>query len=76
MKESFTAYINLALNKLTHKEADILTLSFGLGDTPVCSLQEIATKYGMSAERIRQIKSKALFKLKQILQGNYNLWDY
>ena len=76
MKESLSVNINRALNKLSRKEADILSLSFGLGDTPVHSLQEIAAKYGISSERIRQIKSNGLFKLKKLLEGNFAFLEY
>lgn len=76
MKESLTTNINRALSKLSRKEADILSLSFGLGNTPVHSLQEIGALYGISSERIRQIKSKGLFKLKKLLEGNYAFLEY
>lgn len=75
MKESLRTNINRALDKLSRKEADIISLSFGLGDGPVCSLQEIAAKYGISAERIRQIKSKGLFKLKILFEDKYSFFE-
>lgn len=70
MQESLVINISRALSKLNKREAEILTMSFGLCDTPSYTLYDIATKYGMSTERIRQIKSTGLFKLKRLLKGN------
>ena len=76
MHESTVTNISRALNKLSKKEAAVLTMSFGLGSTPVYPLPEIALKYNMSAERIRQIKSKGLLKLKSFLIGKYAFLKY
>lgn len=71
MVESVGINIKRALNKLTKREASILTMTFGLFNTPIFTLQDIATKYEMSSERIRQIKGKGLLKLKALLKGSY-----
>ena len=71
MKESVKTNINRALNKLTQREAAILTMSFGLSSSPIYTLHDMALKYDMSSERIRQIRSRGLFKLKNLLKGNY-----
>ncbi len=76
MKESVSTNILRALNKLTKREAAILTMSFGLHNSPTYSLQDIARKFDMSSERVRQIKSKGLFKLRNILKGKYALLDH
>ena len=73
MKESLVNNLNRALAKLSNNEASILSMSFGLSGTPRYTLQEIAMKYGMTSERIRQIKSKGLTKLKVLLKENYSL---
>jgi len=65
IKESLKIEINRALSKLSAKEVEILTLSYGLNDQKVHSLGELALKFGMSTERIRQIKSLGLKKLKK-----------
>lgn len=70
MKESVTTNIDRALKKLTRREAEILTMSFGLSSSPIYSLNDIASKYVMSSERVRQIRSRGLFKLKTMLKGN------
>ncbi len=67
INESVSVDICRALKKLTNREESIITMSFGLAGTPIFSLQDIATEYGMSSERIRQIRSRALTRLKTLL---------
>lgn len=69
VKESLKIDINRALTKLSKKEEEILTLSYGLNDHKVHSLGEMATKFNMSAERIRQIKCLGLKKLKKFIEA-------
>lgn len=76
MTESLVTNIKRALNKLTKRESMILTMSFGLFNTPVYSLHDIAEEYDMSTERIRQIKSRGLSKLKMLLKENCALLEY
>jgi RNA polymerase primary sigma factor len=76
LKESVLTNINRALSKLTKREAEVLTMSFGLCNTPIYSLNDMALKYEMSSERIRQIRSKGLFKLKTLLKGKYAFLEY
>lgn len=59
-----------AINKLNKREFDILTLAYGLNNNKACSLNEIADIMQLTNERIRQIKSSALLKLKKLLSGN------
>lgn len=70
MNESLMINIRRALSKLSQREAAILNMSFGLDRNATSSLQDIATKYGMSSERVRQIRSKGLSKLKLMLKDN------
>ncbi|HUS86016.1 MAG TPA: RNA polymerase sigma factor RpoD/SigA [Bacteroidales bacterium] len=76
MKESVVTNINRALEKLTEREATILTMSFGLRSSPIYSLNDIALKYDMSSERVRQIRSRGLYKLKILLKGKYAFLEY
>jgi RNA polymerase primary sigma factor len=69
--ESMVININRALSKLNPREAQIIIMSFGLFGTPVLRLHDIAEKYDMSSERIRQIRGKGLSKLKILLKGKY-----
>ncbi|MDT8401412.1 MAG: RNA polymerase sigma factor RpoD/SigA [Bacteroidales bacterium] len=74
MNESLMINIRRALAKLNHREAAILNMSFGLDSNTTWSLQDIADKYGMSSERVRQIRSKGLSKLKHMLKDNVELF--
>jgi len=76
MKESVLININRALNKLTKREAVIITMSYGLGNTPIYSLREIATLNNMSSERVRQIKNKGLNKLKSLMKNRYAFFEF
>jgi RNA polymerase primary sigma factor len=76
LKESVITNITRALNKLSKREAEVLTMSFGLCGTPIYSLNDMAIKYNMSSERIRQIRSKGLYKLKTLLKGKYSFLEY
>jgi RNA polymerase primary sigma factor len=76
MRESIVTNINRALGKLSEKEANILSMSFGLSDTPIYTLQEIALTYNMTSERIRQIRNKSILKLKRLLKENSAFLDY
>lgn len=69
MQESLVINMQRALGKLSQREASILTMSFGLGNTPTHSLHYIAAKFDMSSERIRQIRRASLLKLKKLLKG-------
>ncbi len=63
MKESLRIEIERALATLTERERDIIKLSFGIGTEPI-SLEEIGERYGLTRERVRQIREKALKKLR------------
>ena len=76
MKESITTNIKRALSKLSDREANILSMSFGLSDTAIFSLQEIAMRYNMSSERVRQIRSSGIVKLRKLLKDNNTFLDY
>lgn len=73
--ESLSINMARALNKLTDREARVLTLYYGLGKTQTLSLQEIAVEFDMTSERIRQIRSKGLLKLKKLLRNNHALLE-
>ncbi len=75
IQESVMINIHRALGKLTVREATILKMSYGLCGTPVLSLHDIALNYDMSSERIRQIKDKALGRLRIIMRNNISLME-
>jgi RNA polymerase primary sigma factor len=70
VKESLKINIRRALTKLSKKEEEILTLSYGLNDHKAHSLSELALKFDISAERVRQIKSVGLKKLKKYIENH------
>lgn len=76
MQDSVKINIKRAMQKLSNREASILKMSFGLYNSPVYSLNDIAMKFNMSSERVRQIKRKGLYKLKSLLKENYAFLEY
>jgi RNA polymerase primary sigma factor len=57
-------HIASALDCLTHREADVLRMRFGLGDGNEHTLEEVGQRFRVTRERIRQIEAKALRSLK------------
>ena len=64
MKDSLKEEIETALDGLKEREREVIKLYFGLDGTQRMNLEEIGLKYGLTRERIRQIKEKALCKLR------------
>lgn len=64
MTESLSIEIKESMRALGEKERDILTLFFGLGDQHAHSLEEIGEKFDITRERVRQIKDRALSRLR------------
>jgi len=64
MSESLNAEIEKALSKLSEQEAEIIKLYFGLGDDQPMTLEEIGDRFNLTRERIRQIKEKAIRRLR------------
>ncbi len=54
------------LDTLTPREAQVLSLRFGIGTRTEHTLEEISREFAVSRERIRQIESKALNKLRKL----------
>ena len=63
INESLRREIERALITLTPREADVLRLYFGLSETPL-TLEEIGERFELTRERVRQIKEKAIRRLK------------
>ena len=62
--ESLQTEIERALETLTPREADVVHLYFGLGDQHPMTLEEIGETFDLTRERVRQIKEKAIRRLK------------
>ena len=62
--ESLQTEIERALETLTPREADVVRLYFGLSDQHPMTLEEIGETFDLTRERVRQIKEKAIRRLK------------
>ncbi len=72
-QENLLDDIHKMLNQLNQKEKDVLIMRYGLDDNgQKKTLDEIGTRYGVSRERIRQIETRAISKLKKLCK-NQNL---
>jgi RNA polymerase primary sigma factor len=65
MQESLSTEIQRTLSVLNKRERDIITLFYGIGQTHGYTLDEIASHINITRERVRQIRDKALKRLKQ-----------
>jgi RNA polymerase sigma factor, sigma-70 family len=63
VKESLQAEINTALKSLNERERQVVEAFFGINQ-PEMTLEEIGDKYGLTRERVRQIKEKAIRRLR------------
>ena len=64
MRESLQREIERSLSTLSDKEKDVVMLFFGIGKQHGLTLEEIGTKFDLTRERVRQIKEKALRRLR------------
>lgn len=62
--ESLKQEINRTISTLPQREADIIKLYFGLDSKHPMTLEEIGEKFDLTRERVRQIKEKAIRRLK------------
>lgn len=70
MRESLQRDLHNLLADLTSRERDVILMRFGLADGHPYSLAEIGRALDLSRERVRQIESKALQKLRQPKRRN------
>ena len=64
LNDSLRKEIDRSLSTLTPREADIIKLYYGLNKEPPYSLEEIGKLFNLTRERVRQIKEKAIKRLK------------
>ncbi len=64
MNESLQREIERSLSTLTPKEKDVVRLFFGIGENHGLTLEEIGSKFNLTRERVRQIKEKAIRRLR------------
>ena len=65
IKESLSEEIERALSTLTERENKIIKMFFGVGGYPEMTLEEIGAQLDLTRERVRQVKEKAIRKLRQ-----------
>lgn len=64
MSDSLRREVQRALSTLTQREADVIALYFGLNGEHALTLEEIGEKFNLTRERVRQIKEKAIRRLR------------
>lgn len=64
MKQSLKNEVERVLATLTEREAEVITLYFGINRDQALTLEEIGERFGLTRERVRQIKEKAIKRLK------------
>lgn len=68
LKESLRSEIASALSILNDRERNVIEAFYGINQ-PECTMEEIGKKYGLTRERVRQIREKAIRRLKQNTQN-------
>ncbi|SFE82105.1 sigma-70 family RNA polymerase sigma factor [Thermoflexibacter ruber] len=64
MTDSLRREVQRALSTLTQREADVVALYFGLNGEHAMTLEEIGERFNLTRERVRQIKEKAIRRLR------------
>jgi len=64
MNDSLRREVQRALSTLTQREADVISRYFGLNGEHAMTLEEIGEKFNLTRERVRQIKEKAIRRLR------------
>lgn len=75
MHQSLNTEINRILGTLTPREANVVRLYYGIGKEPSMTLDEIGSEFDLTRERVRQIREKAIRKLRRVSM-NKNLNSY
>jgi RNA polymerase primary sigma factor len=75
MNESLIREMKRALSTLSEKEANVIQLYFGFDTERSLTLEEIGEKFHLTRERVRQIKEKAIRRLRHTTRSK-NLKDY
>ncbi|MGA1226497.1 MAG: sigma-70 family RNA polymerase sigma factor [Tamlana sp.] len=64
IQDSLNVEVNRALNTLSEKEAEVIRFYYGISKKQPMSLQEIGEVFGLTRERVRQIKEKGIRRLR------------
>ncbi len=71
IKESLAKEIQRSLATLTEKERNVVNLYYGIGMNHGLTLEEIGSKFDLTRERVRQIKEKAIRRLKHTSRSKH-----
>lgn len=69
--DSMKQEIERSLRVLTERQQEVIRLFFGIGEDHPISLEEIGDRFGITRERVRQIKDKAITKLRSTSRSQY-----
>lgn len=75
LAESVKTDILRAMGKLKKRESDIIALYFGFAEEEAYNLHEIAEMMNLTRERVRQIKSSALLKIRNMISETTSFYD-
>lgn len=70
MKQSLKEEIEYGLNRLSPREIEILSDYYGLNGKSPCTLEEIGERHGLTRERVRQIRERALRRMRRAYNRN------
>ena len=70
MEESLKEEVSFGLSLLSHREIEVLSSYYGLNCHKSLTLEEIGELYGLTRERVRQIKERALRRLRKSVNKN------
>lgn len=71
LNESLSITVKDALARLAPREQTILVLFFGIGQPDPVTLEDIGARYGLTRERVRQLKDKALTRLRTFMKKDH-----
>jgi len=65
-RKALTGHLTEILHELSPREQEILSLRFGLTDDEPHTLEEIGKKFSLTRERVRQLETRALEKIRKL----------
>jgi RNA polymerase primary sigma factor len=71
MRSEATDHVRKAMEGLRERDAEILSLTFGLQHDEPLTLSQIGDRLGISKERVRQLRDRALREMKAMLSGEF-----
>ncbi len=69
LRDSLIIEIERSLSTLSEREYIVINMYFGLNDNPPFSLEEIGKEFGLTRERVRQIKEQSIKKMKSTFRS-------